>query len=850
MKSFAKIFSMLLVLSLLLFAFPSSAFADEQPSSIKDVYTIDGVTYFNVNSKNTSTSSTLFIADCLNATNSSYLDVSNVMLSSGESTANLWQYLALEIQRQLGRGTDTGKFRTQFNDVLANYAKNYSYGTTKNLSSGDNDYDVTSSGLQHSYSMKDAGAAIESQIYKWYKNADGSRDQKTSKASKSAVWQNSTLAENTSSQDVFWTVISANKTSGTFKQGHYQAVAVLFSDFTLSPIIPEDSGNNYVTYSSEPSRENLSSSAVTNESSSYADKTVVFSQTETCEVISTVNGSKEYTFGQSIGVDVKIGRDKDLVNVTVSGELTFGQAIQEGWSNSSGTSKSTSYESRVSVTVPPYATSLATTEKTKWTENTKYNCPVVLGFKLTVVEYTLDPSSNGADAKTQVLATYGNARSDLFKCAVTEKSITSMDKMNWASTNNSADAVAAKLAATAPMSGTGASLSVAYDVTHSKISGFVPIYPLTKIKAVGLNEINLVPGGYIYVSDIDLQGYNNQKNDNGEFGVYYGFNESKGHWVLLDADDKEIGNGDASSPAVLETDAVTGEVTLKAQSQGTVYLKYIIDENCYGTSNAADGFATNDKITTAIIKVIVENRLMGASRPYIEEQTSNRSVDVTRENMLEKIRELNLAANIVDPENGNVVSYLLYKTDSASIADGERIYQGMIDFLDAGVYYIRANVGNNYSEMVTLVLKDTMLDSLYIPSAHTVDQGDTMNLQGVVAHSYANGLPCSVSDVKWYADDVLLEDGIITFARAGSVSVYAVCDGVRSNEMVITVLPVEDSVATPDEILPSDDEVPPSDEGEGTTPPTGDGTMLLFWIMLAASALFSAIALGKNRKEF
>lgn len=78
------------------------AFATETdaiPDEIQDVYVYDGVTYFNVNSPNVDVSTRLFIEDCLRATNATYLNAGSIPMKSKQSTANLWQYIALSIQK-------------------------------------------------------------------------------------------------------------------------------------------------------------------------------------------------------------------------------------------------------------------------------------------------------------------------------------------------------------------------------------------------------------------------------------------------------------------------------------------------------------------------------------------------------------------------------------------------------------------------------------------------------------------------------------------------------------------------------------------------------------------------------
>lgn len=121
------------------------------PVPIADEYTADGVTYFGVDSDHFADSTKLFIQDMLSAKN-------NVL--DGQSTAALWQYLAYCIQDDNGRGTSTGKFKTQFDNVIPRGLA-YNTGSTgtysANIKNGDNNYNVRSSGLTYANSMSAGG---------------------------------------------------------------------------------------------------------------------------------------------------------------------------------------------------------------------------------------------------------------------------------------------------------------------------------------------------------------------------------------------------------------------------------------------------------------------------------------------------------------------------------------------------------------------------------------------------------------------------------------------------------------------------------------------------------------------
>lgn len=120
--------------------------------------------------------------------------------------------------------------------------------------------------------------------------------------------------------------------------------------------------------------------------------------TTSATVASEINGSKEYGFEET----VTIGAEKEFPLFTGSLELSFtaSQVISNGWSESKETSDQQSTTYNVAVELPPYTNVMMKQNSSVTTETTKYNCPVALNFTVTVVEYTLDPTSNNAACRT------------------------------------------------------------------------------------------------------------------------------------------------------------------------------------------------------------------------------------------------------------------------------------------------------------------------------------------------------------------------------------------------------------------------------------------------------------------
>lgn len=142
----------------------------------------------------------------------------------------------------------------------------------------------------------------------------------------------------------------------------------------------------------------------------------------------------------------------------------------------------------------------------------------------------------------------------------------------------------------------------AYSVNLKTINitydGLISTRALSRIEtADNTNHKNLPAGTSMNVSDIKLKGINAAGTD------YIGFNQNRGHWILTDA----TGHEDTSGKIATLTTDRTGKVSLNATAPGTIYLEYVIDENCYATASKPDIFMTNNKLaSTAVIKIHVE----------------------------------------------------------------------------------------------------------------------------------------------------------------------------------------------------------------------------------------------------
>ncbi len=745
------------------------------PGAIDNEYNVNGVTYFGVDSNNFDTSTKLFIQDMLSAKNKKL---------GGKSTAALWQYLSYCIQDDKGRGTSTGKFKTQFDNVIPNglaYNTNSTGTYSANKKSGDNKYNVRSSGLVYANSMAAAASAMEEQVYQGYDGAGGKRGRSGS------VAKNDTLWNDTDADDVFWMVTGAYKTSGTNKKGHYQAIGVLFSDFKITTILPEDKGNFYQTTTSESSPGSRTyASNVKNMTNIPVSAQQEISNTTSTTATSSVNGSKSYGFEESL----EIGYEHGLLGGKGHANLTFtaSQTIESGWSEEKSKSDENTTTYNVGVELPAYTNVMMKQSESEATTTTKYNCPVALNFNVTIVEYTLDPSSNDAGCKTQVLATFGaNARKNLNRRGVVESVLTDPDGVVWGTLYNNHNGlkniVEGQISSTAPMASAGATFTVVDKVVASEISGLAPIYPLYDIKTTkDIMEYNFSSGETMYVDNIELEGYNIKN------APYYGFNPNNGHWILVDKDDNILTD---SPVAKLVTNPVTGYTKLVAGSkEGTVYLRYMIDEDVYSTAEEPDVYTKNRNLnSTAIIAVNVSEKVFDDGKVIVSGELTGIAGDP------EKIIDGadGLSAVVEDSTGKNISRPIVWEAKEMP-SEGVVIENDRISFTKAGTFHVRAKTGKVYSDWYEVTaLPARKLNTIEIPKEVSIDYKyeQTVNLAELQVYykdQYGDDWT-NIPTLTWTCADegTKVENSVLTVPSEGTYTVTATGDGVTSNTLTVTV---------------------------------------------------------------
>ena len=308
----------------------------------------------------------------------------------------------------------------------------------------------------------------------------------------------------------------------------------------------------------------------------------------------------------TVGTSVNFGA---FASGSVDYTFDYSNTVEKGWSKEDYVSKTEKKEDKSSISLPAYSAIKMKRTTSDSEEVTTYNCPVILTYKVMLLEHVLNASNDEANAATATLGIFGSnsisAREDLKTYLTDNLNIKDTNRdVTWSSFASNADTKQAfhyALSNTAqyiPMSSAGATYSVNLKTINITYDGLISTRALSRIEtADNTNHKNLPAGTSMNVSDIKLKGINAAGTD------YIGFNQNRGHWILTDA----TGHEDTSGKIATLTTDRTGKVSLNATAPGTIYLEYVIDENCYATASKPDIFMTNNKLaSTAVIKIHVE----------------------------------------------------------------------------------------------------------------------------------------------------------------------------------------------------------------------------------------------------
>ena len=616
-----RIFSSFLSISFLLSGIsPAFNVSAASPASVPDTLTLKesaGVCSgnsiaFNVKTNAFNSSKLKFYQDMLSGSHKK----TNASTKSGApnaTSAEDWFNIAYILHRNRQSQSGTSNYSSRMEAMR--YSTIAEYNNTGKISNneykGGYVWHIHRNGFNYSNSLSNANTDIRKKLYEYYlaQHTSGSNKKGWNSSDKSATNSFKSLEDNTN-QDVFWSILSLNRSEGdNRRRGHGSALIAVFYDFKVSPVLQEDTGTTYIRTRSDGSDKNESFvSSFTNDTPQSANAEYTGSTENTVSHTSNISGSSSYTMGHSVtvGTSVNFGA---FASGSVDYTFDYSNTVEKGWSKEDSVSKTEKKEDKSSISLPAYSAIKMKRTTSDSEEVTTYNCPVILTYKVMLLEHVLNASNDEANAATATLGIFGSnsisAREDLKTYLTDNLNIKDTNRnVTWSSFASNADTKQAfhyALSNTAqyiPMSSAGATYSVNLKMINITYDGLISTRALSRIEiADNTNHKNLPAGTSMNVSDIKLKGINAAGTD------YIGFNQNRGHWILTDA----AGHEDTSGKVATLTTDRTGKVSLNATAPGTIYLEYVIDENCYATASKPDIFMTNDKLaSTAVIKIHVE----------------------------------------------------------------------------------------------------------------------------------------------------------------------------------------------------------------------------------------------------
>lgn len=617
-----RFFSSFLSISLLLSGvFPALNVSAASPASVPDTLNLKesaGVcsgnsVAFNVKTNAFHSSKLKFYQDMLDGNHTK----TNASTKSGAPNATSsedWFNIAYMLHRNRQSQSGTSNYSSRMEAMR--YSTIAEYNNTEKLSNHEYKSNyvwyVHRSGFNYSNSLSNANTDIRKKLYEYYlaQHTSSSNKKGWDSSDKSATHSFRSL-ENNTAQDVFWSILSLNRSEGdSNRRGHGSALIAVFYDFKVSPVLQEDTGTTYIRTRSDESDKNESFvSSITNDTPQSVNAEYTGSTENTVSHTSNINGSSSYTMGHSVtvGTTVNFGA---FASGSVDYSFDYSNTVEKGWSKEDSVSKTEKKEDKSSISLPAYSAIKMKRTTSDSAEVTTYNCPVILTYKVMLLEHVLNASNDQADAATATLGTFGSssisAREDLKTYLTDNLNIKDTNRgVTWSSFASNADTKQAfnyALSNTAqylPMSSAGATYSVNLKTINITYDGLISTRSLSRIETSdNISNKDLAAGTSMNVSDIRLKGINTAGSE------YIGFNQNRGHWILTDA----AGHEDTSGKVATLTTDRTGKVTLNAKAPGTVYLEYVMDENCYATASKPDTFMTNDKLaSTAVIKIHVGN---------------------------------------------------------------------------------------------------------------------------------------------------------------------------------------------------------------------------------------------------
>lgn len=392
--------------------------------------------------------------------------------------------------------------------------------------------------------------------------------------------------------------------------GRYKAYAVYFHNFRVSPIFPMYDNSYKRVISDEKKTSNIYSSDIRNNSGVEVSGTQSLTNSTTYGALSSISGSKSYTYEESVTVT----HSKSLPffgDLETSIGFSASQSIEKGWSKEESEERSTENTSEVSLSLLPYTAALIQQQTKTQTATTYYKCPVYINYDVTIVEY--DRNLRGGKLNSYVLASFTgagsqNARTNLKKRSYIQASMTDPDGINWGTVKKYkyGDELLKRIRRNGLMSAAGGSYTETLSSVSSKVDDLIPTLPLSDIsvKSGAPKSVNIKQ--HYSLSKIKLVATNTKGAD------YYGFNAKKGIWKITNAKGTPV----KSSTATLSGNA--GKQVLTGKKKGTLYLTYFINDNTYSTADYIEKYSTNNSVDRPTLRISIT----GNTAPKISGNTT------------------------------------------------------------------------------------------------------------------------------------------------------------------------------------------------------------------------------------
>ena len=553
------------------------------------------------------------------------------------------------------------------------------------------------------------------------------------------------LTDNTAEQPVIYANIQQIDRAGKTYHYYYNSFGIAFHDFKVHqlntgkacPAAP-DGDPEYDADSTETTDVFTSSSI----NYGYDDSEVSVSLSNgTSESLgTTVSNSEEYTFGDSIGIDVSVSESVDIPAV---GSSEFGFSYSAGISASEAFSTAYSEEktietnncqtTTVTTTLPAHTVACATQKLGTSHLYESYDQPVGITFKVSIFgingefyddNAAVQDMTSSSYAHNSFCTTFGEDGSDamesLYQRAVVNRNDRSYDQthgqnVSWSSNGNKHEVKAidwnevlgnrtppsrdgsslnlsqkvSEVASTYPMSALGAKICFDSKSVETSVPVATPIYPIKHISVdYQVDRTKKLEVG----EEFAIQSYRVQALDQ-DYVPYYGFVPSQGTWEVVDSSGKKY----ESDVIEVQRDSVTKEQSVVALKPGTAYVKYFIPENTY--VDAYGNVSTNDDIDSAAYKIQVLDEEIPAFEGSIKVE-GNPQVTVDEQANLNNLDGLSLS--VFDKTGKEVDQDVKWEAQELE-KKGIRVdADGTVICSKEGTFHVRAFADDVRSEWVEL----------------------------------------------------------------------------------------------------------------------------------------------------